>query len=74
MRYGVYVAGVVGLCALCTKDFVGLGRYVLAAFPCFAAAGELLAERPRARWAVLGVSGALLLFVTHLHARNMLIS
>src|SRR5207302_8084802 len=40
--YGVYAAGVVGVSALSTRDFVGVGRYVLAAFPCFAVAGELL--------------------------------
>ncbi|MGH9279707.1 MAG: hypothetical protein ACRD12_16620 [Acidimicrobiales bacterium] len=74
VAYGVYAATVVGLSAVSTKDFVGLGRYVLAAFPCFAVAGELLAERPRARGVVLGTSAVLLLFLTHLHARNMLIS
>lgn len=32
-----------------SKDFMGLGRYALGAFPAFAMVGELLAERPRLR-------------------------
>lgn len=75
LAYGLYAAGVVGLSAVSTKDFIGMGRYVLGAFPCFAAAGDLLATRWRAsRLLVLAGSGALLLVLASLHARNMLIS
>ena len=46
--YGAYTLFAVGLAALATKDFQGMGRYMLGAFPLFALAGALLAERPRA--------------------------
>ena len=44
--YGVYTLLMVLVPALSTKNFFGMGRYLLAAFPCFAVAGELLAQRP----------------------------
>jgi len=59
-----------------TKDFMGLGRYVLAAFPAFAAAGDALAGS-RHRWhrpAVLGVSAVLLLVATALFAQGVEVS
>ena len=45
--YGVFALLMVLVPALSTKNFFGMARYVLAAFPCFAVAGELLAERPK---------------------------
>lgn len=72
--YGVYASGIVVLAALSTKDFVGMGRYILAAFPCFAAAADGLARRPRVRWAALAASAALLLVLAQLHARGTIIS
>jgi hypothetical protein len=45
--YGAYALLIVAVPAFSTKDFTGMGRYLLAAFPCFAAAGLLLAE---SRW------------------------
>ena len=59
-----------------TKDFMGLGRYVLAAFPVFAAAGDALAGS-RYRWhrpAVLGLSTVLLLVATALFAQGVEVS
>jgi hypothetical protein len=72
--YGCYVLVVVGLSAVSTKNFFGMSRYVLAAFPAFAAAGELLARRPRARVAVLGASGCALVAATSLYARGYYLS
>ncbi len=44
--YAAYVLAVVAIPVLGSKDFVGLGRYLLPAFPCFAVVGEGLARRP----------------------------
>jgi len=72
--YGVYAVAVVVGAAASTKDFVGMGRYALSAFPCFAAAGALLADRARLRFAALAGTAGLLVLLTELHSRNMLIS
>lgn len=72
--YGVYVTIAVLVTAVATKDFVGMGRYTLAAFPCFAVAADLLSRRPRLAYAVLAVSGAGLLVLTQLHARGTIVS
>jgi hypothetical protein len=58
--YAGYTAIVVVLAALGTKDFQGMGRYLLAAFPLFALAGMLIADRPRVRVALLAGAGVLL--------------
>lgn len=51
--YGAYVATVVALPVIMTADFNGSGRYLLAAFPCAAAAGErLVAGRHRLEYLV----------------------
>jgi len=72
--YGVFSLLAVGLAAFSTKDFFGSGRYVLAAFPCFAAAAELLVTHPRLRaWAV-GTSAAALMVMTSLFARGSYLS
>ncbi|MBA3956074.1 MAG: hypothetical protein H0X58_05350 [Acidimicrobiia bacterium] len=42
--YGTYALLVIGLSCLGTKNFFGMARYVMAAFPCFAVAGDLLAS------------------------------
>jgi hypothetical protein len=72
--YGLYVLAMIGGAMLSTKDFVGMGRYVIAAFPCFAAMATVLADRQLIRRVVLVLSGGLLFLMTELHARNMLIS
>lgn len=56
--YGVYVLLVVGIPAVSSKDFQGLGRYLIAAFPLFLTLASLLAGRPRLRLAVLAVFAA----------------
>jgi hypothetical protein len=74
--YGVYVLVSLGIAFASTRDFIGMGRYALAAFPAFAAAGDLLLgwrdHRPSLRWvpgATLAVSGGLLLWMVSLFAR-----
>jgi hypothetical protein len=47
--YAAYVAVAVGLPALSSKDFQGLGRYVIAAFPLFLTLALMLKEHPRVR-------------------------
>ncbi len=73
LGYGVFAIAAVLGAALSTRDFIGMGRYVLAAFPCFAAAGDFLYAR-RLTWLVLGASGATLVLLAELHARGTLVS
>jgi hypothetical protein len=68
--YGAYTFFAVGLAALATKDFQGMGRYMFGAFPLFALAGALLAERPRSRAPVLAAAGTLLVVGAFGFARN----
>jgi hypothetical protein len=72
--YGVFVTVAVVLTAVSTKDFVGMGRYTLAAFPCFAMAADVLSRRPRLAWVTLAVSAAGLVVLTQLHARGTIVS
>ncbi len=58
--YGVYTLLVIGIPAVSSKDFQGLGRYVIAAFPLFLTLALLLDERPRIRVTVLVVFALLL--------------
>jgi hypothetical protein len=62
--YAVYAALLIGLSALSTKNFFGMARYLLAAFPCFAVVGEALAERPAVRRLALPASGVGLVALT----------
>jgi hypothetical protein len=73
--YAALVLFGMGLPALGSKDFQGTGRYLLAAFPVFALAGEWLAHQSgRRRTWVLGTSAVLLLLLTHLYARGYYIA
>ncbi len=74
LGYGVFASAMVLGAAVSTKDFVGMGRYCLAAFPCFAAAGDLLSRRPRLAVVAMGACGGMLLLLTELHARGTLVS
>jgi hypothetical protein len=67
---GIYTFLAVFLAALATKDFQGMGRYLLGAFPLFALAGTLLADHPRIRAPALAASGALLCVGAFGFARN----
>lgn len=68
--YAAYVVAVVGIPLLGSKDFQGMGRYLLAAFPLFAVAGDLLTSRPRAKVAVLATSTVALAVLSSLYARG----
>ncbi|HEX3620983.1 MAG TPA: hypothetical protein VHT97_01570 [Acidimicrobiales bacterium] len=72
--YGVFVVVAVVATAVSTKDFVGMGRYTLAAFPCFAVAADALYRRPWLARAVLGLSAAGLVLLAELHARGTIVS
>jgi hypothetical protein len=76
--YLAYTAVVLLIPILGTKDFMGTGRYVLAAFPALAAAGDWLASHARARpWlvpVVLGTCAGLLLLLTSLYGRSVEVS
>ena len=72
--YGVYALLMIGLSALSTKNFFGMSRYLLAAFPVFAVAGSLVADRPVLRRAVPAVSGLGLVLLTAAFARGYYLS
>ncbi len=58
--YTVYVAIVVGIPIISSRDFISLGRYAMAGFPVFLQLWLELSPRPRARWAWFLVSTVLL--------------
>jgi hypothetical protein len=62
--YAVYVLIAVGIPFVTSRDFIGLGRYALAAFPVFVELDAWLEAKAgrRTRWLV--VSGGLLVFLT----------
>ncbi len=72
--YGFYTLLLIGVSALGTKNFFGMSRYLLAAFPCFAVAGEWLAERPRLRTVAPAVSGLGLVVLTAAYSRGYYLS
>jgi hypothetical protein len=72
--YGMYVLLLIGLSALSTKNFFGMSRYLLAAFPCFAVAGELVADRPGVRRATTAASGVGLVLLTAAFSRGYYLS
>lgn len=43
--YGLFLAGLVAIPTFSTEDFMGTGRYLMAAFPAWALLGERLSER-----------------------------
>ena len=68
--YAGYVLGIIAVAAIGTKDFFSVGRYLLGAFPLFAAVALVLIDRPRARIAVLATSAALLVLLASGYARG----
>jgi hypothetical protein len=68
--YGAYVLTLLLIALVGTKDFQGVGRYVLAAFPCFAVLGDRLSGRSLVRTAWLSVSAGLLLLLSSAYARG----
>ena len=73
-RYGAYLGALVVVPALGSQDFQGLGRYLLGAFPSFALAGALLAERPGVRRVVLPLSAVVLVIYTGMFANGAYLS
>ncbi|GAA2726699.1 hypothetical protein CAE01nite_22930 [Cellulomonas aerilata] len=74
--YLAYSVVVLAIPIVGTKDFMGTGRYVLAAFPVMAAAGDLLATTEH-RWlrpAALLLCGVLLVVLTTLFGRGVAVS
>ncbi|HEY6560738.1 MAG TPA: mannosyltransferase family protein [Polyangiaceae bacterium] len=67
--YGVYTLCVLAIPAISSKDLVGMGRYMLAAFPVFAALGLQLAPRPWLLRTYLAASAMLLVIMTSLYSR-----
>ena len=72
--YATYAGLVVLIPGLSSGDFTGVGRYLLAAFPFFAAAGDLAARRPRLAVPGLALSGAVMWFFASLYGRWYYIS
>jgi hypothetical protein len=72
--YGAFALLAIVVPALGTKNFFGMGRYLLAAFPCFAVAGELLAERPALARVVYPVAALGLLALTAAYSQGRYLS
>jgi hypothetical protein len=60
--YAAYTLGVLAIPLLGSKDFMGIGRYALTAFPSFAVLAELLDSRPRVR--AVWLAGSAICLVT----------
>jgi hypothetical protein len=74
--YGIYCLLTVGVPAASAPAFIGLGRYILAAFPCFAVAGLTLSQPGRRPLGltVLVTSGLILVALTSFFARGAYLS
>lgn len=72
--YAVFVAAAVLIPAVSTDDFMGTGRYVLAAFPVFALVGSRLARWPVGRWAYVAVSTTAMVLGATLFATGYILS
>jgi hypothetical protein len=72
--YGTYALLAVLVPAVSTKNFFGMARYLLAAFPIFAVAGELLAERPRLAKVVYPALAVVLVALTASYSQGQYLS
>lgn len=68
--YGVFVLGLAVLPAASVSTFMGVGRYLLPAFPAFALLGEHLARHPRRRAVHLVASGLTMVVLAGGFARS----
>ncbi len=70
--YGAFCIVLIGIPVISSKDFYGLGRYLIPAFPVVAVAGEWLSKRPVwLRTGVWAVSGTMLAFLGYSYARGL---
>ncbi len=67
--YGVYCAALVAIPTFSTEDFMGTGRYLIAAFPVWVLLGERLSRRNWG-WAPLAASGTLMVALSMGFARS----
>lgn len=67
--YAVFIGVLVAIPTVSTEDFMGTGRYMIAAFPVAALLGEWL-SRQRYRWSWLASSGALMVLLSMGFARS----
>jgi hypothetical protein len=72
--YGVYCAVLVGIPAVSTKDFMGMGRYLLSAFPLFLTLALLLRDYPRVRQGLLAVGAVSLVLLSAAFALDHYVS
>jgi hypothetical protein len=72
--YGAYVAVGILLPVIGSKDFQGLGRYLLMVFPVFALVGEAMAVRPGVRRIVLPAAAVALVGMTASFAHGIYLS
>lgn len=68
--YAAYAITLLVVPLVGTKDFQGVGRYLLAAFPCLAVLATLLDQRPRLRLATFATGGLLLTVLASAYARG----
>lgn len=68
--YALYVFILAMIPTLSTEDFMGSGRYLIAAFPCHALFGEWLVRRFRWSWAWLAFSGTAMGLLSMAFARS----
>ncbi|MPY94219.1 MAG: hypothetical protein GEV08_14505 [Acidimicrobiia bacterium] len=73
-RYSAYVAVLVIVPAVGSKDFQGMGRYLLGAFPAFAVLGSVLADHRLIRRSVLPLSAVALVVFTGMFANGRYLS
>ena len=72
--YSAYIAVVIGIPILTSRNFIGLGRYAIAGFPSILVLALLLRERPRVRRAWVAVSVLGLAFMSYRMAIGFYVS
>jgi hypothetical protein len=72
--YAIFTSVIIGIPLIGSSTMQGFGRYLLSAFPVFALAGALLADRTRPRRAVLLCSGTLLVVLASFFGRGFYLS
>lgn len=72
--YAGYVLLILGIPLVTVGNLFGAGRYVLAAFPCFAAFGDIVGDHPARARPLAMVGGALLFANITMFARGMWVS